>query len=204
MGVLEKVEFADWAAPIIPVLKDDGNVRICGDYKMTINKASKVDLYPVQRVEDLFTAMSGGVSFSKLDLSHAYLQRQLEESSRQYVTINTHRGLYRYTRLLFGVSSAPGIFQRAMDNLMQGMPSVVAYLNDILISGRSEQEHLDNLECVLKKLSEAGMRLMRKKCLFMLPEVDYLGHRISKEGIKPTEKRSVQSHMHVDPTMYLS
>ena len=90
MGVLEKVEFADWAAPIVPVLKDDGNVRICGDYKMTINKASKVDLYPVPRVEDLFTAMSGGVSFSKLDLSHTYLQLQLEESSMQDVTINTH------------------------------------------------------------------------------------------------------------------
>ena len=137
-----------------------------------------MDLYPILRVEDLFTAMSGGVSFSKLDLSHAYLQLQLEESSRQYVTINTHRGLYRYTRLPFGVSSAPGIFQRAMDNLLQGMPYVVAYLDDILISGRSEQEHLDNLECVLKKLSEAGMRLKREKCLFMLPK-----------GIKPTEKK---------------
>ena len=88
MGVLEKVEFADWAAPVIPILKDDGKVRICGDHKMTINKASKVDLYPVPRVKDLFTAMSGGVSFSKLDLSHAYLQLQLVESSRQYVTIN--------------------------------------------------------------------------------------------------------------------
>ena len=91
-----------------------------------------------------------------------------------------------------------------MDNLLQGMPYVVAYLDDMLISGRSEQEHLDNLECVLKKLLEAEMRLNREKCLFMLPEVDYLGHRISKEGIKPKEKRSVQSHMHVDPTMYLS
>ena len=80
-----------------------------------------------------------------LVLSREYLQLQLKELSMQYVTINTHRGLYRYTRLQFGVSSAPGIFQRAMDNLLQGMPHVMAYLDDILISGRSEQEHLGNL-----------------------------------------------------------
>ena len=72
IGVREKMQFADWEAPIILVLKDDGSVRICSDYKMTINKASKVDLYPLPRVDDLFIVMSGGVSFSKLDLSHAY------------------------------------------------------------------------------------------------------------------------------------
>ena len=100
------------------------------------DKASMVDLYPLQRVDDLFTAMSGWVSFSKLDLLHEYLQLQLEESSRQYVTINTHRRLYRYTRLPFEVLSVAGMFQWAMDNLLQGMPHIVAYLDDILISGQ--------------------------------------------------------------------
>ena len=75
MGVLEKVEFTDWAAPIVPILKDDGNVWICGD-KMTINKASKVDQYPLLRVDELFTAISGEVFFSKLDVTHMYLQLQ--------------------------------------------------------------------------------------------------------------------------------
>ena len=105
MGVLEKVEFADLVALIITVLKDDENVRVCDDYKMTINKPSSgpVSTPNFPRVEDLFTAMSSGVSFSTLDLSHVYLQ--LKESSRQYVTINTHRGLYRYTRLQFVVST---------------------------------------------------------------------------------------------------
>ena len=105
------------------------------------------------------------------------------------MSINTHRVLYRYTMLPFGVSSAPGIFQWVMDNLLQGMTHVVAYFDDILISGRSEQEHLDNLEPVFKKCLEAGMRLKSEICQFMLPEVDYLGHRITKEGIKPTDKK---------------
>ena len=76
-----------------------------------------------------------------------------------------------------------------MDNLLQGMTHVVAYFEDILISGRSEQEHLDNLERVFKKCLEAGMRLKSEICQFMLPKVDYLGHRITKEGIKPTDKK---------------
>ena len=120
--VIEKVQFSDWVSPIVPVLKEDGSIRVCGDYKVTINKVSKLDSYPLPRMDDLFTAMSGGQYSSKLDLSHAYLQLQLDESSQKYLTINTHRGLYKYTRLPFGVSSAPSIFQRAMDSLLQGLP----------------------------------------------------------------------------------
>ena len=87
--------------------------------------------------------------FSKLDLQHAYLQLVLEDSSKQYIVINTHRGLFQYNRLPFGVSSAPGIFQRAMDDLLQGMGHIGGYMDDILVTGESEQEHLQNLDSVL-------------------------------------------------------
>ena len=91
---------------------------------MTINRATKPDVYPPPRVEDLFANLAGGCSFTKLDLAQAFQQIPLEESSKQYVTINTHKGLYRYNRLPFGVSAAPAIFQRTMENLLQGMPHV--------------------------------------------------------------------------------
>ena len=84
---------SEWAAPIIPVMKLDGSIRICGDYKLTINRAAKPDVYPLPRVEDL------------LDLAHGYQQIPLEESSKTFVIINTHKGLYRYYRLPFGVVS---------------------------------------------------------------------------------------------------
>ena len=73
-GVITPVQFSDWAAPIVPVIKADGNVRICGDYKVTVNRVSKLDAYPLPRVEDLFTALAGGQLYTKLDLSHAYQQ----------------------------------------------------------------------------------------------------------------------------------
>ena len=91
------MEFADWAAPIVPVLKGDSRVRICGDYKVTVNRFARLDKYPIPRIEELFALLAGGQTFTKLDLSHAYLQIPLEPDSQQYVIVNTHRGLYRYS-----------------------------------------------------------------------------------------------------------
>ena len=95
-GILEPVEFSDWAAPIVPVLKSDKSVRICGDFSVTVNQASKLDCYPLPKVNDLFTKLVGGKTFTKLDLREAYLQIELEEESKQYVTINTHKGLFKF------------------------------------------------------------------------------------------------------------
>ena len=114
-GVLERVDHSDWAAPIVTVLKKNGQVRICGDYKVTVNPVLVVDTYPLPRPEDLFATLAGGKYFSMLDLSHAYNQVVLDDDARHFLTINTHRGLYRYTRLHFGVASAPSVFQKAMD-----------------------------------------------------------------------------------------
>ena len=113
-GILEPVQFSEWAAPIVPVIKPDKSVRICGDFKLTVNQASKLDRYPIPRIDDLFATLAGGESFTKLDMSQAFQQILLDEESKSYVVINTHKGLFRYNRLPFGVSSAPGIFQRVM------------------------------------------------------------------------------------------
>lgn len=188
-GIIQRRNFSDWAAPIVPVLKTDGTVRVCGDYRVTVNKAMKADSHPIPRIEDLFAAMSGGTSFSKLDLSHAYLQLQLEESARDYLVINTHKGLFEYTRMPFGVASAPCIFQRTMDNLLQGIDHVAVYIDDILVTGRTEEEHLRTLDEILTRLEKAGMRLKKEKCTFMAPQVTYLGHTISKDGLQPTEEK---------------
>ena len=102
---------------------------------MTVNQASRVDCYPIPRIDDLFAGLHGGKTFSKLDMSQAYQQLLLDEDSKHLVVINTHRGLFRYNRLPFGVSSAPGIFQRAMETLLQDIPNVKVYLDDILITG---------------------------------------------------------------------
>ena len=108
--------------PIVPVLKKDKkSVRICGDFKRTVNPVARLDRYPIPKVDDLFTSLGGGEMFSKIDLSQAYQQVPLEENLRKVVVINTQKGLFCFTRLPFGISSAPGIFQRVMENLLQGV-----------------------------------------------------------------------------------
>ena len=142
-GVIEPIMFLEWAAPIVPVLKKDGTVRIFGDYKLTVNQAAKVDSYPLPKINDLFASLAGGQSFSKLDLASAYLQIPLDEASQKVLTINTHKDLYKYKRLPFGVSAAPAIFQRTMETILQGLPRVCVYLDNLLITGKSNEEHLN-------------------------------------------------------------
>ena len=93
-GILSKVEWSDWATPIVRVPKKDGSVRICGDYKGTVNPELQAEQYPLPRIEDIFAKLSGGQKFSKIDLRQAYLQLEMEEDSKKYLTINTHMGLF--------------------------------------------------------------------------------------------------------------
>ena len=188
-GTIEPVQYSEWATPVVPVMKSDGSVRLCGDYKVTVNKVSRLDGYPIPKIEELHNKLAGGKTFTELDLSHAYEQMVLDDASKELVTINTHRGLYRYNRLPYGVSSAPGIFQRTMESLLSGIPYTSVLLDNILISGSTDEEHLQNLEEVMKRLSEPGLRLKKSKCQFMQPVLECLGYRIDETGIYPVEAK---------------
>jgi len=166
-GVIEKHKFSDWAAPIVPVAKQDGTIRICSNYKLTVNKFAKPDIYPLPKIDELSTALTGGRAFSKLDLSQAYQQLELSDESKPYTTINTYRGLYHYNRLMFEVSVTLAIFLRILETLLHGIPNVCVYLGDILVTGKTDKEHLDNLREVLTRLETAGMRLKQQKCAFV-------------------------------------
>ena len=131
-GTIEPVQYSEWAAPIVPVMKSDGTGRVCGDYKLTVNKVSKLEGYPIPKLDDLYTKLVGGQTFTEVDLSHAYEQMLVDENSKEFLTINTHKGLYRYNRLPYGVVSVPGIFQRTMEGLLQGIPSTGVLLDNIL------------------------------------------------------------------------
>ena len=109
-GIIESVAHAEWASPIVPVIKDDGTVRVCGDYKRTLNQVCIVDQYLLPRIEDMFATLARGQKFTKIDLTQAYTQLTLDEKSRPYTTINTSKGLYQFKRMPFGVASATAIF----------------------------------------------------------------------------------------------
>ena len=187
--IIQPVAHSNWAAPIVPVLKGDGTIRICGDYRLTVNQATKVTVYPVPRIDDLFTTLGNGKIFSKLDMTNAYNQIVLSPESRSLTTINTHRGLFQYNRLCFGIASAPGIFQRAVEELLRGIPGVCVFMDDILVSGSNVCEHEERLCEVLRRFQEVGLRLHPTKCSFGVDKVQYLGYTIDSSGLKPTKEK---------------
>ena len=195
-GILEKVKHSDWVAPVVAVPKGNGQLRLCGDYKVTVKPVPMVDKYPLPKPEDLMSNLAGGIRFSKLDLSQAYLQIVLDQDSRKYVTVNTHMGLYQYTRVLFGIAPAPALFQCNMDTILQGIPNTICYLDDILVTGTSTEAHLNNLTKVLKRLQQHGLRVMPSKCAFMQESVEYLGHKLTQEGyiLLPAKSMPFRKH----------
>ena len=188
-GVWKRVQYSKWAAPMVAVLKDPrdptGPIRICGDFKQTVNKVAPVDTYPIPSTIDQLAMLAGGEKFTKLDLSQAYQQLELDDPSRELLTINTHQGLYQPSRLQFGVHSATGMFQREMDSRLCRIPMTKVRVDDILVSGRNDAEHLQNLRLVLEELARSGLTLRISKCSFMKDEVTYCGYVINKQGAKP-------------------
>ena len=118
------------------------------------------------RIEEIFTNLNGGEKFAVIDLKNAYLQFELDETSRPFMTINTHLGLFQFQRLPFGVASAPEIWQRAMDQVLQGIPGVQCYLDDIMVTGATTEKHLAALEEVLARLEAHGLRANKKMQVF--------------------------------------
>ena len=187
-GIITPVKFSKWAAPIVPVLKDNKQtVQICGDYKLTANRASCMEHYPTPKVEDLFSTLAGGTLFTKLDMSQAYLQLLVDDQSKELLTVNAHKGLFAYNRLPFGVSLAPGIFQHTMESLLKSIPNVLVYLDNILITGPTQKQHMKNLLAVLSSVRQAGLCLKKQKCRFLAKSVEYLGFAIDQQGVHPSE-----------------
>ena len=188
-GVVTKVSHSAWAAPVVVVPKADGGIRLCGDFKVTVNQVLDVDKYPLPNPQDLLSALAGGARFMKLDLKHAYQQLPLSKDSKQFLTINTSKGLYQYNRLPFGVASAPAIFQSTIDTILKGIDGVVCYIDDILITGRNDQEPRSRLEAVLSRLERYGVQLKLSKCSFLQEKVQFLGHVIDAEGVHPSPEK---------------
>ena len=188
-GIWRPVDHSEYASPIVPVTKDDGSIRVCGDYKSTLNPNLDTAVYPLPTMEDCLSKMVGGELFSRLDIKQAYNNLRLRESDQKLVTVNTHKGLFCPVRLPFGVSSAGAIFQRKIDQVLQGIPGVVCRVDDILITGPNDTTHMDRLKEVITRLEAAGFKCRVDKCKFMQPSVVYIGHEISKHGIRPLHSK---------------
>ena len=118
------------------------------------------------KIDDIFANLAGGQKFSKVDLRQAYLHLPMDEESMKLPTINTHKGLHQFTCLPFGVASSPAIWQRTIDQILQGLEGVQCILDDMIVTGKTEQEHLKNLDNVLSRMQRFGLRANLNKCYF--------------------------------------
>ncbi|MEL7521238.1 MAG: reverse transcriptase family protein, partial [Cyanobacteria bacterium J06553_1] len=176
-----------WSSPLLVVDKPDGSVRPCGDYRR-LNRATRKDRYNLPSLRDFSHNLAGMTCFSTIDLLKAYWQVGLTESAIPKTAVITPFGLWEFLKLPFGVCNAVPTFQRLIDSVMAGLPYVFVYLDDLLIFSPDPESHEVHLRAVLSKLREAGLTANPSKCAFFQSSVNYLGHRVSNEGVFPLEK----------------
>jgi len=190
INALIPVDHSEWATPVVPILKGDGSVRLCGDFKITVNPVLVSTEYPLPKIEHLYARIAGARYFSKIDLKDAYQQLVLDDSSRALTTVNTIKGLFRYTRVPFGLKSSAGEFQKAIESITKKLEGVEVFIDDIIVSGKTIPEHNTRLEKLLNALGLAGLRVRERKCTFLRTAVEYLGHKIDGQGLHTLDKHT--------------
>ena len=182
-----------WASPVVMVRKKDGSHRFCVDYHH-LNSLTKSDTYPLPRIDDLLDQLGQCKYFSTLDLASGYWQIRVARESREKTTFVTPQGLFEFLVMPFGLTNAPAAFQRLMQRVLAGLnpdagPDFVAvYIDDVLVFSRTVEDHLNHLRAVIQRIMEAGLKLKPSKCHFAQREVEYLGHLVTPEGLKPNRQ----------------
>lgn len=188
-GVIEEGNGA-WGFPVVLVQKKDGEVRFCVDYR-ALNKVTRKDVYPLPRIDETLEALGGAMLFSTLDLKAGYWQILMAAADKAKTAFTTKRGLYQFVRMPFGLCNAPSTFQRMMNSVLRGLTwsTCLVYLDDIVVYTRGGiEQHVLELACVLERLAVAGLTLKLKKCVFATRQMEYLGHELSSEGVRPLQR----------------
>ncbi|XP_018396139.1 PREDICTED: uncharacterized protein K02A2.6-like [Cyphomyrmex costatus] len=184
-GIISPIKYSNWVTPIVVLRKKNGNIRICPDFSTGLNESLEPNRYPLPLPDEIFSQLLNCKYFSQLDLSDAFLQIEIDEQSKHLLTINTHRGLYVYNRLPFGVTTAPGEFQSIIDSMISGLENVFVYIDDIVVGGATVQEHNQNLTYLLERIKDCGLHLQIEKCCFFTTQINYLSYVIDGQGLHP-------------------
>lgn len=149
--VIQSINYSLWVAPIVILKKANSKVHLCADFSTELNVLdTHQHLLPVP--EDLFTKLIGGTCFTKIDVPDAYLPMEVDEEFKNLLTINTHNSLIQFKCFSFGIKIALAIFQQTIDAMLKGMTGVTAYINDIIVTGTTQEALLQCLICVLDQI----------------------------------------------------
>jgi hypothetical protein len=178
---------SSWSSPVVIIKKKDGSPRFCVDYRR-LNLITERDVYPLPRIDDIIDKLAGSKYFTTLDLKSGYWQIPIDEQDKKKTAFVTTDGLYEFNVLPFGLSNAPASFQRIMNSVLGVLrwDITLVYLDDIIIYSKSFDKHIQHLDLVFDALSKANVKLNAAKCSLARKQLDYLGFRITQDGIKPT------------------
>lgn len=186
--VIEEVdEPSPWVSPMVPVLKEDGEVRICIDMRRA-NEAIIRENHPLPTMNELLPNFRRAKFFSRLDIKNAFHQLEINKDCRYITTFSTSKGLFRYKRLMFGISCAPEMFQKILEKMLLGCECTFNFIDDIIVYGATEQEHDERLSKVQKVLEENNVLLNKDKCVYKTKRIEFLGHELTEYGIRPLAK----------------
>lgn len=196
--IIEKVDYPTaWVSPIVVARKPNNDIRLCLDTR-ELNKFVKREYFEIPTLDEFMAKMNGAQVFSKLDAFSGFWQIPLDNESADLCTFSTPWTRYRFLRLPFGICSASEIFHKRFKSIFSNIEGVDTYIDDLIVWGRTQEEHDSRLRSVLERAREVNLRFKLSKCEFNKSEVKYLGHVFGKFGIK-IDQEKVKSIQEMPP-----